>query len=105
MRISVEALRRIRNRSVPLPPPFDPGTLPDNALLTAKELAGWLRLSVSTLETWRLRCPDRGPPWVLVAGLPRYRMGDVRRWLLAGKTEHAPSVLFSPGTEVRATNQ
>ena len=29
-----------RNRSVPLPPPFDPTTLPDNAVITTKELAG-----------------------------------------------------------------
>jgi hypothetical protein len=79
----VVALRR--NRSVPPPPPFDPTTLPDNALLTAKELAGWLRLSVSTLESWRLRHRERGPPWVLVAGQPRYRMGDVRQWLLAAR--------------------
>jgi len=74
-----------RNRSVPLPPLFDPTTLPDNALLTAKELAGWLRLSLSTFESWRLRHPDRGPPWILVAGQPRYRMGDVRKWLLSDR--------------------
>ena len=80
---NVVALRR--NRSVPLPPPFDPTTLPDNALLTAKELAGWLRLSLSTLESWRLRHPERGPPWILVAGQLRYRMGDVRQWLLADR--------------------
>jgi hypothetical protein len=74
---NVVALRR--NRSVPLPPPFDPTTLPDNAVITTRELAGWLRFSLSTLETWRLkrpdRRPDRGPPWILVAGQPRYRMG------------------------------
>jgi hypothetical protein len=85
MRIGVEALRPVRNRSVPLPPPFDPTTLPDNALLTAKELAGWLRLSLSTLESWRLRHPDRGPPWILVAGQVRYCMRDVRQWLLADR--------------------
>jgi hypothetical protein len=82
MRISVEGLRRVRNRSVPPPPPFDPAALPDNAVITTRELAGWLRFSLSTLETWRLKRPDRGPPWILVAGQPRYRMGDVRKWLL-----------------------
>ena len=74
---------RIRSRSMPPPPSFDPATLGDNMLLTPKELAGWLRLSRSTLEDWRLHHPDRGPPWVLVAGKPRYRLGDIRRWLLA----------------------
>ena len=83
MRISVEALRRIRTRSTPPPPLFDPDTLSDSMLLTPKELAGWLRLSLSTLECWRRQHPDRGPPWILVATKPRYRLGDVRRWLHA----------------------
>jgi hypothetical protein len=74
---------RIRNRSVPPPPNFDPTGLPDDFLLTPKELAGWLRLSVSTLEDWRCKHPHRGPTWVLVAGLPRYRIGDVRKWLFS----------------------
>ena len=76
---------RVRNRSVPPPPPFDPSALPDNALLTAKELAGWLRLSLSTFEDWRLRHPDRGPSIVSVAAMPRYRMSDVRKWLLSDR--------------------
>ena len=75
--------RRVRNRSVPPPPTFDPATLADNSLLTSRELAGWLRLSLSTLEDWRCQHPDRGPLWVQVAGKPRYRLSDVRRWLLA----------------------
>jgi len=82
--------RRVRNRSVPPPPPFDPSTLPDNALLTAKELAGWLRLSLATLEDWRLRHPDRGPPTVSVARLPRYRIADVRKWLLGDRPASPP---------------
>ncbi len=97
MSATVIALHRVRNRSVPLPPPFDPTTLPDNALLTAKELAGWLRLSLSTLESWRLRHPDRGPPWVVVAGQPRYRVGDVRKWLLTDRPPTGgPSASQSP---------
>lgn len=74
---------RTRNRSVPPPPAFDIATLPDDAVLRAQELAGWLRLSLATLEAWRYQHPDRGPPWVVVAGLPRYRLGDVRKWLLS----------------------
>src|SRR5262245_42854936 len=69
--------RRVRDRSVPPPPTFDPRVLPDSALLTAKELAGWLRLALSTLADWRSQHRERGPAWVLVAGMPRYRMGDV----------------------------
>lgn len=69
------------NRSVPPPLTFDPAALPDDAFLTALELGGWLRLSWSTLQGWRLHHPDRGPRCVSVAGMPRYRMGDVRSWL------------------------
>ncbi|MCG2644290.1 MULTISPECIES: helix-turn-helix transcriptional regulator [Bradyrhizobium] len=76
-------LTRARDRSVPPPPEFDPSRLPDDCLLTTKELAGWLRLSLSTLEDWRLRHPERGPASVQVAGMPRYRVGDVRAWLVA----------------------
>jgi hypothetical protein len=79
------ARRRFRDRSVPPPPAFDPATLPDNAVLTAKELAGWLRFSVCTLEDWRLHHRQRGPDWVIVAGKPRYRMGEIRAWLLSDR--------------------
>jgi hypothetical protein len=70
-------------RSVPLPPTFDPASLPDDAFLTATELGGWLRLSWSTLQSWRVHHPDRGPKWTPVASVPRYRLGDVRQWLAA----------------------
>lgn len=95
-----------RNRSVPLPPPFDPTTLPDNALLTAKELAGWLRLSLSTLESWRLRHPERGPPWILVAGQVRYCLRDVRQWLLTDRpAAGGSSASRSPGSEAQIVSQ
>jgi hypothetical protein len=68
---------------MPPPPDFDPTALADDCLLAPKELAGWLRLSLSTLEDWRYKHPERGPPWVQVAGMPRYRIGDVREWLLS----------------------
>ena len=70
---------RTRNRSVPPPPPFDPTSLPDNALMTPKEFCGWVRIAISTASDWRSQHPDRGPAWVLVAGMPRYRVGDVRQ--------------------------
>jgi hypothetical protein len=91
------APRRVANRSVPPPLMFDPSTLPDNAVLTAKELAGWLRLALSTLSDWRSQHPDRGPNWVLVADKPRYRMGDVRRWLHTDRVARfGPPVFASP---------
>ena len=70
-----------RLRSVPPPPAFDPATLGDNILLTSKELAGrpgfprrrWC-VGGATIQS--------GPPFQ-VAGKPRYRVGDVRQWLLA----------------------
>jgi len=78
--------RKVRDRSVPLPPPFNPAGLSDDHLLTSKELAGWLRLALVTLECWRRDKPPRGPTSIVVAGRPRYRVGDVRRWLTANAT-------------------
>src|SRR5262245_89289 len=97
---------RVRNRSVPPPPRFDITALPEDAILTSRELAGWLRLSQSTLEDWRIRHPDRGPPWVVVAGRPRYRIGDVRRWLLTDRTaKRSPSGMISMHSEARTAAQ
>lgn len=91
---------------MPPPPPFDFSVLPDNALLTTKELAGWLRFSISTLEDWRLHHPDRGPQWILVAGQPRYRMGDVRKWLLTDRpAAGGSSASRSPRSEAQIVNQ
>jgi len=59
--------------------------LVDSILLTPKEVAGWLRLSLATLECWRCRYPDRGPRWIRVAGMPRYVVADVRAWLVAAQ--------------------
>jgi hypothetical protein len=89
--------QRVRDRSVPAPPSFDPSSLPDDFLLTAKELAGWLRLSLSTLEDWRCKHPNRGPRWVQVAGMPRYRLGDVRAWLMADRPNSSRQASVSIG--------
>jgi hypothetical protein len=74
------ALRPTRNRSVPPPPRFGLAELTDDHLLTSRELAGWLRIAMSTLEDWRYQHVDRGPKWLMVAGMVRYRVGDVRKW-------------------------
>ena len=90
---------RTRNRSVPPPPPFDPTSLSDNALITPKEFCGWVRVAISTASDWRSQHPDRGPAWVLVAGMPRYRIGDVRQWLLVDRPrENSQSASRSTST-------
>jgi predicted DNA-binding transcriptional regulator AlpA len=53
---------------------------PDDAVLTTKEVAMWLRVSVQTLESMRLK--HTGPRYVKTS--PKgvgYRRGDVKRWL------------------------
>jgi hypothetical protein len=86
------ANKRVRNRGVPPPPPFDPLSLTNNQLITTRELAGWLRYTLHAVEKWRQH-PDRGPLWVIVAGVPRYRMEDVRNWLSERATQRFRSVL------------
>lgn len=49
------------------------------ALLTSKEVARLLNVSEPTLSRWR-RTPD-GPPWVNLAGVPRYRPQDLETWI------------------------
>lgn len=51
-----------------------------DALLTTEEVAAWLRVSPSTLCRWRQSGSGRHVLW-LARGVPRYRDGDVRRWL------------------------
>jgi hypothetical protein len=63
--------------------------LPDDALLTQREIAAVLRVAVSTVETWR----RRGHPlkWTTVgSGLVRYRAGDLRGFLTAGAARKRP---------------
>lgn len=49
------------------------------ALITSKEVAALLRVSESTLCRWRDR--GDGPPWLDLAGVPRYSVDDVKMWL------------------------
>jgi predicted site-specific integrase-resolvase len=49
-------------------------------LWTQAEVAKFLRVSQETLKRWR-RTPGQGPPWHRVAGKPRCRRADFRRWL------------------------
>ena len=49
-------------------------------LLTSKQLAGALSVSVNTLYAWQTR--GTGPPAIRVGRHTRYRVEDVQSWLL-----------------------
>jgi excisionase family DNA binding protein len=53
--------------------------LSDDALLTEDEAADSLRISVRTLQAWRLKAA--GPPFVRVGRAIRYRCGDIKAWI------------------------
>jgi excisionase family DNA binding protein len=50
-----------------------------SALITTKQLAGFLRVSVSTVYAWRQR--GTGPPGYRVGRHTRYRVDEVLAWL------------------------
>lgn len=50
-----------------------------NKLLSVKELAEALNISVVTLNKWR--CKGGGPPFIRVFSSIRYRWGDVLTWM------------------------
>ena len=52
---------------------------PDETLLTRAEMSALTGNAVVTLRLWEKQ--GRGAPVVRVEGRPRYRLGDVRRWL------------------------
>jgi hypothetical protein len=77
------------DRTTPPPAQFSLAELPDDALLTQREIAAVLRVAVSTVETWR----RRGHPlkWATVgSGLVRYRVGDLRHFLTTGAPRQRP---------------
>jgi hypothetical protein len=58
-----------------------PKTVDADALLTEAEAADFLRLSVRTLQAWRLRVA--GPAFVQVGRAIRYRRRDLITWIEA----------------------
>lgn len=48
-------------------------------LLTTKEVAEWLRVSLTTLHKWRKE--QAGPPAVQLGNRLRYRRAEVEAWL------------------------
>lgn len=56
-------------------------------LLDETDLAGLLRVSVSTVQSWRYQ--KKGPPFIKVGGAVRYRRSDLDAYLTAQVT-HLP---------------
>ncbi len=54
-----------------------------NTLLSVKELAPALNISVVTLN--KMRCQGDGPPYFTIGRSVRYRWGEVQAWLEAQK--------------------
>lgn len=52
-------------------------------LATPKELAEYLKVKEQTLRMWASK--GRGPAWVMVEGVRRYRWSDVQAYLDARK--------------------
>jgi predicted DNA-binding transcriptional regulator AlpA len=58
------------------------------ALLSEREVAALLGVSVRTLRRWRLEL-NYGPPAVRIGRFPKYRRGDVEQWI-EEQREHPP---------------
>jgi hypothetical protein len=52
-----------------------------NTLLTEEDVAKQLHISVASLRRWRLE--RRGPPFIKVGSLVRYRPEEMEAWLAA----------------------
>jgi predicted DNA-binding transcriptional regulator AlpA len=51
----------------------------DCTLLTETDVARQLRVSVAALRKWRVM--DKGPQFLKIGSLVRYRQADIDRWL------------------------
>jgi hypothetical protein len=52
-----------------------------STLLTEGDVATQLHISVASIRRWRLE--RRGPPFIKVGSLVRYRLEDMEAWLAA----------------------
>lgn len=57
-------------------------------LRDSREIAAFLRVSESTLSRWRAE--KKGPPFIRMGGVTRYRIEQVEQWLTSlDADEHA----------------
>jgi excisionase family DNA binding protein len=73
----------------PRPAQGEPLTQEPSALLSKREVAVWLGVSLRTLRRWRLE-HGYGPPIIRVGRFVRYHRGEVEAWIAE---QHEP---FSP---------
>lgn len=64
------------------------GALDDAALLDTVDVAKIVGVTRHCVRNWR-RTPPKGPPYVVIGRLVRYKVGDLRRWIAA----HAPAAV------------
>lgn len=57
---------------------------PDEMVLTIQDVAAISGFAPVTLRLWHFQGGDRGPQQIRIEGRPRYRLGEVRRWLASG---------------------
>lgn len=62
-------------------------TLPDSALLDSRTTAALLGIQNETLANWR-STGRYGLPYTLIGRLPRYRAGDIRRFITERTRQH-----------------
>ena len=53
----------------------------EETLLTPREVAEQLKISLHTLASWRRQATAHDLPWIEVGGSVRYRPSDVQAWL------------------------
>ncbi len=70
--------KRRRRKPVSVP---DLDNLPGDALLTRRQTSLALSFAIPTLKAWAKK--GRGPQITRVEGLPRYRVGDVKAWIVS----------------------
>ena len=70
-------------------------------LLTEDEVAKQLNVSVASMRRWRLE--RRGPHFVKVGSLVRYRQEDLEAWLASLPTGGSSSILNSRSVRTSAT--
>jgi hypothetical protein len=71
------------------------------SLMTEEQVAKQLSVSIASVRRWRLE--KRGPLFVKVGTLVRYRPEDIESWLCAlptgGSERHSPSLQIQTGTD------